>query len=155
MSLTDYSDLEKEIANAPDTKTLPRGTEVKARIVAVRTGVSDKNGATWYQPVFDVPSEPLAAEFNDFFWDLADRDKLDEKSRARSLRKFKLFAEAFELDYSKPFDWEEDLVGLEGWVILGVKKSDEYGDQNTVSKYVAGRQKPRVVSGQLDDDIPF
>jgi hypothetical protein len=41
------------------------------------------------------------------------------------------------IDYSRPFDWEDDLVGLEGWIILGVKKSDEYGDQNTVKKYVA------------------
>ena len=139
MALTDYSDLEKEIADAPEPKTLPRGSEVKARIINVRSGVSDKNGAQWYQPVFDVPSDPLVLEFNDFFWDLADRDKLDAKQATRSLRKFKLFAEAFDLDYSKPFDWEDDLIGLEGWVILGVKKSDEYGDQNTVSKYVTGK----------------
>jgi hypothetical protein len=50
--------------------------------------------------------------------------------------RFKQFATAFGLDYSRPFSWEDDLVGLEGWVILGVKKSDEYGDQNNVSKYV-------------------
>ncbi|MCJ7761198.1 hypothetical protein MUP59_08700 [Candidatus Bathyarchaeota archaeon] len=140
MSLTDYSDLEKQIADAPEPKTLPRGAEVKARIIAIRSGISDKNNARWYQPVFDVPSEPLAIEFNDFFWDLADKDKLDDKSRARAFTKFKLFATAFSLDYSKPFDWEEDLIGLTGWVILGVKKSDEYGDQNTVSKYVAGKK---------------
>ncbi|MHA1286862.1 MAG: hypothetical protein ACTSPB_05600 [Candidatus Thorarchaeota archaeon] len=139
MSLTDYSNLEKEITEAPEPKTLPRGTEVKARIIAMREGISEKNDAQWYMPVFDIPNEPLAMEFNDFFWDLADRDKLDEKSASRSLRKFKLFAEAFGIDYSKPFSWTEDLIGLEGWVILGVKKSDEYGDQNTVSKYVAGR----------------
>jgi hypothetical protein len=140
MSLTDYSDLEKQIENAPEPKTLPRGAEVKARVIAVRSGISDKNNAHWYQPVFDVPSEPMAVEFNDFFWDLADKDKLDDKSRARAFTKFKLFAQAFGLDYSKPFDWEEDLIGLQGWVILGVRKSDEYGDQNTVSKYVAGKK---------------
>jgi hypothetical protein len=134
--LADYTDLEKEIAEAPEPKTLPRGSEVKARIVSVRSGISDKNDAQWYQPVFDVPSDPLVNEFNDFFWDLADRNKLDPKQAARSLTKFKNFAAAFDLDYSRPFDWVEDLVGLEGWVILGVKKSDEYGDQNTISKYV-------------------
>lgn len=139
MSLTDYSDLEKEISTAPEPKTLPRGSEVKARIITVRTGVSDKNGATWYQPVFDVPSDPMVTEFNDFFWDLADRSKLDPKSAARALRKFKVFAQAFKLDYSRPFSWVDDLVGLEGWVILGVRKTDEFGDQNTVSKYVTGQ----------------
>ncbi len=139
MSLTDYSSLEKEISNAPEPMTLPRGTEVKARIIAVRSGISDKNDAQWYQPVFDIPDEPLAKEFNDFFWDLSDCDKLEEKSALSAMRKFRNFAKAFDLDYSKPFDWEDDLIGLEGWVILGVKKSDEYGDQNTVSKYLAGR----------------
>ena len=136
MALTDYSKLEKEISNAPEPKTLPRGSEVKARIIAVREGISDKNTAQWYQPVFDIPKEPLAMEFNDFFWDLADRDKLDEKNAARALRKFKLFASAFGIDFSKPFDWETDLIGKEGWVILGVRKSEEFGDQNTVQKYL-------------------
>ena len=137
--LTDYSDLEKEIEEAPEPSILPRGSEVKARIIAMRDGVSEKNDAQWYMPVLDVPDNPLAMEFNDFFWDLADRAKLDEKSQQRSLRKFKMFAQAFGIDYSKPFSWTDDLVGLTGWVILGVKKDDEYGDKNTVSKYVAGK----------------
>jgi len=139
MSLVDYTDLEKEIADAPEPKVLPRGTEVKARIINVREGISDKNGAKWYQPVFDVPDDPMVIEFNDFFWDLADRDKLDPKSAQRALYKFKQFAGAFGIDYSKPFSWTDDLVGLEGWLIVGVRKDDEYGDQNTVSKYVARR----------------
>jgi len=139
MSLTDYSDLEAEIKDAPEPKNLPRGSEVKARIIIVREGISDKNGAQWYMPTFDVPDDPMVIEFNDFFWDLADRDKLSAKDAQRSLFKFQKFAAAFDLDYSRPFSWTDDLDGLEGWVILGVKKSDEYGDQNTVSKYVAGR----------------
>ena len=139
MSLTDYSDLEREISDAPEPKILPRGSEVKARIINVREGISDKNGAQWYTPVFDVPDDPTVMEFNDFFWDLADRDKLDDKSQFRAMRKFKLFAGAFGLDYSRPFSWTDDLIGLTGYVILGVRKSDEYGDQNTVSKYVAGK----------------
>ncbi len=137
MSLTDYSNIEKKIEEAPEPKTLPRGSEVKARIIAVREGISDKNDAHWYQPVFDVPSDPLAKEFNDFFWDLADENKLEEKSALGAMRKFKNFAAAFGIDYSKPFDWIDDLLGKEGWVILGVKKSDEYGDQNTIQKYLS------------------
>jgi len=139
MSLTDYSDLEKEIEGAPEPKILPRGSEVKARIINVREGISDKNGAQWYMPTYDVPDDPMVIEFNDFFWDLADRDKLDPKSAQRALYKFQKFASAMGLDYSRPFSWMDDLPGLEGWMILGVRKSDEFGDQNTVSKYVAGR----------------
>lgn len=139
MPLADYTELEQEISEAPEPKMLPRGSEVKFRVINVREGVSEKTGAQWYMPVFDVPGDPMVIEFNDFFWDLLDRDKLDPKQAQRAMNKFKKFAAAIDLDYSKPFDWEEDLIGLEGWAILGVRKSDEYGDQNTVSKYVVGR----------------
>jgi hypothetical protein len=140
MSLTDYSDLESEIQSAPEPKILARGAEVKARIIAVRTGVSDKNDCAWYQPVFDVPDDPMVVEFNDFIWDLGDaREKLEAKQYMRNLYRFKNFSAAFGLDYSRPFSWEDDLIGLEGWVILGVKKDDEYGDKNTISKYVIKR----------------
>ncbi len=136
--LSDYSKLEKEINEAPEPKSLPSGSEVKARIIMVREGVSDKNDAQWYSVVFDIPKEPLVKEFNAFFWDLADLNKLDgEKQQAGALRGFKNFATAFGIDYSKPFSWMDDLIGKEGWVILGVKKSDEFGDQNTVKKYLA------------------
>ena len=43
MAMSDYSDLEKEIGGAPEPKMLPAGSEVKARIISVRSGVSDKN----------------------------------------------------------------------------------------------------------------
>lgn len=140
MSLVDYTDLEKDIAEAPEPKILARGSEVKARIIAVRGGISDKNNCQWYQPVFDVPDDPMVIEFNAFFWDLADaRDKIDDKQFQRSLNTFRNFAAAFGIDYSRPFNWEDDLLGLEGWMILGVKKDDEYGDSNTVKKYVVGK----------------
>lgn len=138
MPMSDYSDLEKEIADAPEPKVLPKGTEVKARIVSVRSGVSDKNDCTWYMPVFDVPDDPMVIEFNDFFWEL-DKGKLNQKQFQRELYKFKQFASAFNIDFSRPFSWEDDLPGKEGWVILTVQKSDEYGEQNRVGKYVQPR----------------
>lgn len=138
MSLVDYSDLEKEIENVQEPKVLPRGSEVKARIIYVNSGEGDYG--KWYRLTFDVPSDPLALEFGDFFSDLIDtKEKGNMKAYDKALRKFKAFAKAFGVDYSGPFSWEDDLVGKEGWVILGVKKSDEFGEQNTVSKYVAGR----------------
>ena len=136
MALSDYSELEKEISNAPEPKQLPAGSEVKARIVAVRDGISDKNDCHWHSVVFDVPEEPMVMEFNDFFWEL-DRSKLTPKQFQRSVYQFKQFASAFGIDFSRPFSWADDLPGKEGWLIVGVKKSEEYGDQNTVKKYVA------------------
>ena len=139
MSLTDYSSLEKDIKDAPEPKILKAGEEVLARIISVREGVSDKNGAQYYQPVFDIPDDPMVIEFNDFFWDLADNAKIDPKQVHRNLHKFKTFADAFDIDYSRPFSWTDDLPGKTGWMIVGFKKDDTYGDGNTVKKYVAGR----------------
>ena len=140
MSLVDYTDLENDISGAPEPKILPRGSEVRARIIAVRSGVSDKNNCQWYQTVFDVPNDPMVIEFNAFFWDLADaKGKIDDKQFQRALSQFRNFASAFNIDYSRPFSWEDNLLGLEGWMILGVKKDDEYGDSNTVKKYVVGK----------------
>ena len=137
MSLVDYSSLESEISNAQEPKILNVGSEVKARIVSVKTGISEKNDCRWYNIMLDVPEDPMVVEFNAFFWEL-DKEKLDPKSFARTLNDFKNFAKCFSLDYSRPFDWIDDLPGLEGWIIVGVKK-DDYGEKNTVKKYVVGR----------------
>ncbi len=135
MSLSDYSALEQRIANAPEPVVLPKGTEVKARIVNVRTGI-DKNELRYFMPIFDVPDEELVKEFSHYFTDLVDIEKLTVKQGNAALRQFKLFAEAFGIDYSKPFDFEE-FISLEGWVIVGVQKTDDYGEQNTVNRFIA------------------
>lgn len=136
MSLTDYSELENEIADAPEPKTLPAGAEVRVKIISVRSGVSDKNDCKWYMPVLEVPDDPMIMEFNKFMWEL-DREKLTPKQYARALNDFQKFATCFGIDYSRPFSWEDDLPGLEGTVIVGVSKSDEYGEQNNVKKMLA------------------
>ena len=138
MALSDYTNLEEEISDAPEPKILRAGAEVKARIISVRSGVSEKNDCAWYMPVFDVPDDPMVMEFNDFMWEL-DQSHLTKKQFQREMYKFKQFATAFDIDYSRPFSWEDDLPGKEGWLIVGVQKSDEYGDQNRVKKYIAGR----------------
>lgn len=158
--LTDYSSIEKEISNVPEPTTLKKGTEVKARIIGVRTGVVEKEeseyyGISYFTVSFDVPDEPLSKEFSDFFWDLSDIDKvtkISEKSALSAMRKFRTFAEAFNLDYSRPFDLEEDLPGKEGWLIVGIKKSDEYGEQNTVNKYISGRS---ISVNKSNGGVPF
>jgi hypothetical protein len=139
MALSDYSDIEQEITNAPDPKILPKGSEVRARICSVNSGVSEKNGARWHSIMFDVPEDPLVIPFNDFMWDMVDRDKLEPKWKALAMSQFKSFITAFSIDVSRPFSWEDDLPGKEGWVITGIKSSEDYGDQNSVKKYVAGR----------------
>ena len=82
--LTDYSDLEKEIEEAPEPKYLPAGTEVKARIVSVNSGV-DKNGFDYHMPLFDIPDDPMVIMFSDFHYVL-DKTKLDASTYLLELR---------------------------------------------------------------------
>lgn len=138
MSLVDFSAMEKEIKEAPEPKVLPKSTEVELRIIRINEGVSEKNSASWFMPTYDVPADPMVIEFNDFFWNLSDRDKLGEKEYARALHKMKMFAACFGIDLSKPFSWD-DLEGKTGWAILRVVKDPEYGDKNGISKYLAPR----------------
>ena len=163
MALTDYSKMESEITNAPEPTALKKGTEVRARIIGVRTGIVEKDesdyvGISYFSVSYDAPDEPLAKEFNDFFWDLCDVEKLkgiSEKTAIGAMRKFRTFAEAFGLDYGRPFDLEDDLPGKTGWLIVGVKHSDEYGDQNSVQKYLAPSAGKAPGTAARADGAPF
>ena len=155
MALTDYSSMEDEIKNAPEPEALKAGTEVRARIIGVRTGVVEKEGDytgfSYFSVSYDAPDEPTASEFSDFFWDLGNRDGMSEKDFIRALRKFRSFAEAFGLDYSRPFDLEDDLPGKVGWLITGKpKNSEDYGLQTTVAKYVSSR-----TASPRSEGVPF
>ena len=156
MALTDYSAMEGEIKNAPEPTAIKAGTEVKARIIGVRCGTVEKEGDytgfEYFSVSYDAPDEPVAAEFSDFFWDLSNRERMSEKDFLRALRKFRSFAEAFGIDYSKPFDMEDDFPGKVGWLITGKpKQSEEYGLQTTVSKYVSAPGK----STASEAGVPF
>jgi hypothetical protein len=153
--------MEKEIKDAPEPTALKAGTEVRARIIGVRTGVVEKEGDytgfSYFSVSFDAPDESLASEFSDFFWGLENRANMSEKDFLRAMRKFRSFAEAFGLDYSKPFDLEDDLPGQTGWLITGKPKiSEEYGTQTTVAKYIAPPSNT-IQSGSSisDSEVPF
>lgn len=148
--LTDYSDLEEEIMNAPEPIILPRGSEVKLRIINHAEGEGEFG--TWHNFTFDVPSEPFAKEIRKFINDPLQVQNAKEKIKQGVNRNFGYFVKCFDIDISR-FDWD-GLIGLEGWAILGVKKDDEYGDSNTISKFVTG---PGSVTelGSEDGEIPF
>ena len=138
MSMLDLTNLIDEIEDAQEPTVLKSGTEHKLRIISVRGGVAGKGECEYISPVFEVPNEPLAKEFSTFLW-IPDKERLSEKQYARALSDFKKFVKCFSIDLSKAFDYEDDLPGLEGWAILGIKNSDEYGEQNTIRTFITGQ----------------
>jgi len=134
MSLMDFSNIEKEINEAPAPHILDKGTEVQVRIISSKEGVSDKNNCRWFIINFDVPSDPMAKEFSAFFWNPLDNAKLEEKQKQQNNYGFQQFVKCFGIDL-KTFDLES-IVGKKGWIITGIKKDEEYGDKNSISKYV-------------------
>ena len=135
--LMDFSSMEKEISDAPAPHILDKGTEAEIRIIGINEGVSEKNGARWFMPRFDIPKDPMVLEFNTFFFNPLDKAKLDEKQKQKNTYNFGQFCQCFKVDLSKPFGFE-DLIGKKGWVILGVQKDEQYGDKNNISKYITG-----------------
>ena len=141
MSYTDYSKIEEEINNVPEKKILPAKTEARFRIIKVDDGVVEKEGSDYYGMKFksitaDLP-EHDAPMFNIFLWDL-DNEWADQNDYKDALRTFRDFANCIGLDYSRPFDWETDVVGKEGWAVFGIKKdkNGEYPDKNQIMSYV-------------------
>ena len=134
-SMLDLTDLQDEIENAEEPIIAEADTEQHLRIVSVRTGEAGEKNCPYFAPTFEVMDAPLIKEFNQFMW-VPDKDKLTPKQYKRSLWEMQCFIKAFDVDISSPIDYNDDLPGLTGWAILGVRDSNEYGEQNTIKKYV-------------------
>jgi hypothetical protein len=137
--MVDYSNI--NLDDVPELEILPAGKEVEIEIKMVFTGTSDKyeGNPRYYQPLFEAIDMPTVPDFQGFLWEPHDIEKLPPKQQVRALADFKKFTQCFNIDLSQKFEWEEDIPGKTGWVITGVKKSDEYGDQNIVKKYLNPR----------------
>jgi len=134
MSMLDLTQKVDEIEDSQEPTVADSGTEAKLQIISVN-GDYDKNGNEYFMPVFEVVDAPMVKEFTDFFH-VPDEEKLTAKQYARSLNKIKNFVKAFGIDITRPIDYEDDLPGSIGWAILGIRRDDEYGEQNTVRRYV-------------------
>lgn len=135
MSMLDLSEVMDDIEGSEEPTTAEVGEEYKLRIISVRGGEAGKENCEYFSPVYEVVGAPMVKEFSDFFW-VPIRNKLTERQYAHACYAIKVFAVAFEIDLSTPIDYEDDLPGCEGWAILGVKKDDTYGEQNTIRKYI-------------------
>lgn len=77
------------------------------------------------------PQHPLAKLTRDYIQLPAESD--DETTQNRKLLRLKALTECFGVDR---IDDVKDLTALEGTVILKTESSDDFGDQNRISKYI-------------------
>lgn len=130
MSIIDLTD--QGVMETPDPTIMDADSEVKLRIVDC-THKENKNGEEYILPRFEIIDEPLTKEVTKYLG--LPYAGLDEKKLMKTKNALKHFFSAF--DVPEKFDPEE-LVGLEGWAILGVETTEEYGEQNYVKKFVTG-----------------
>ena len=136
MSLLDGID--SAVENAQEPVAVDAGSEVKLRIIGV-TVAKDKNDLDYVMPRFEIVGNDLAKDFTKFLHipNNDAKEAMDAKKFTRTAWSFKEFLATFGIDASRPGDPEDDWVGLEGWAIVGLEKSSQYGEQNFVRKFVA------------------
>lgn len=94
---------------------------------------TDKNSHPYFMPYFEIPSEPHSKSVSDFFG--LPYDGKPEKDLNNDNWKLETFKQCFGVSGAR-IDLKE-IVGLDGWAVLGKKESSEYGEQNNVRKYIA------------------
>ena len=127
---------EWSLDDAQEPYALKDGSEVTLRIIDVR---HDKrtDSSEYYTIRMEVPSEPFSKEIT--AWLNIPSRNLDAKRLNDAQHKMKAFMQCFSIDISALTDPLEDWPGQEGWAILSLSKSDQYGEQNRVAKYIVPR----------------
>jgi hypothetical protein len=123
-----------DVNDAVEPIVVAAGEEYKIRIIGCDSKMN-KNDEPYMLPRFEVSDEPLAKEFTKYL--PLPFQGMDEKKTNNAKLGLKRLFDAFSFEPSGDFD-TEDLVGLEGWAILGIEKNDQYGDGNFVKRFVAG-----------------
>ena len=133
--MLDYDEMELDSSVEP--KVLPKGTECKVIITTVKSG-EDKNNLDYYLPTLEVVGEPYVKEFTHFLH-VPNKALMGDKQLNRTRFALNSFVKCFGIDTSRPSNPEDSWPGCEGFVILGVSKSEEYGEQNFVKTLVLPR----------------
>lgn len=134
MSMIDPTEWQLEDSQEP--YALKDGTEIILRVIEVRLDKRADN-STYYTVRFEVPNEPYSKDITDWL-NLPSRE-LDAKRLNVARQKMLHFMQCFNIDVSRPSDPLEDWVGQEGWCILSLSSSNQYGEQNRISKFILPR----------------
>lgn len=143
MGVFDLSEEEREaIENAPEPQVFESDEEVTLRIVGFREDVesgnkvfTNKSGGLYVHPeleIIGVPDQELYKTFLHYV--PIPKGLTDPKKKLQAERSLQRFCKAFgvEIDPKDLDDW----IGSEAEAILKVERSDQYGDQNGIKRFV-------------------
>ena len=130
--------LDIDFSDVQEPSAVPGDQEYKLRIVGVKTDENgnlptNKNGQEYLLPRFEIVGEPTAKEFTRYIG-MPD-SSMDAKQLNNAKWALKSFFEAFDLDPNNVTI--DGMVGAEGWAILGLEETNEWGEQNFVKKFIA------------------
>ena len=135
MSMIDPTEWNLDDSHEPIA--LKDGAEVILRVIEVTKSTRPETNTEYYTVRFEVPSEPLSKDITDWFD--APSLSMDPKRLNTARQKMKHFMASFDIDRTRPTDPTEDWVGCEGWCVLSMRHSEQYGEQNRISKFIRAR----------------
>jgi hypothetical protein len=124
-----------EDGDAVELGTLPGGTEAQLRIVDAKTGTSQKGSGDFLMIRMEIVNEPYMKDISHVIM-FPDGNQDDKSNNNRKLG-MKQFRAAFDIA-SGGFNTNE-LIGKTAWAVLNEKDDPEYGKQNRVKNWVAGK----------------
>lgn len=130
------------LSNVIEPKTVPSGQEYRLRIVDVKTDDNgnlplNKNGNRYILPLFEIPDEIGAKSFTTYIG--LPSQEMSDKQKNDALYHINQFLKCFGFDPDSPPDDPTDLIDAEGYAILGEKYDEEYGDKNTIRRFLVQR----------------
>lgn len=135
---------ETNIINLPDVDDAVEpmvvdAGEYKLQIATASVGVvgeGKKNaGKPYLKVLFEILNEPTAKMVGDVM--MFPHADMEPKALNQAKLGLKKFYEAFGIAGGATSP--DSMRGLEGWAFLGVQHDEQYGDKNTVKRYIAGR----------------
>ena len=134
MSILDLTGV--NLDDTVEPTTLPKGEEAKLRVISFKQD-KDKNGNNYIMPFFESTEDPYCKEFGDYI--PLPHDGMSPKELNKAKIRLAHFATAFGIDFSREVDPKEDIIGNEGWAILGMGTDMDDLPVNKISKYVVGK----------------
>ena len=125
--------LDYDLGEDLDFEPAPADTETQVKIE--RCSIKESKAGNNLQVILSIPDFPDADDVFYTVWLPQPEDEpKDAKRKKIALRKF---YEAFDINYSGPVDYKEDLAGATSWAILS---QDEY--QGVVRNQIKSFVKP-------------